>query len=72
MAAKRRTANIPQSQRSTTFLAIRAPVELDVAVRADAATHGLTLAQVVGVYRELAVASGQLEVALGEVNGKAE
>lgn len=66
MASTRRTAYVPQSQRHTARLDLRVSPDLSVEIRADADRHGLTLAQVVEVYRDLALASGRLEAALAK------
>ena len=60
----RKTAYVPQSQRHTIPIAIRASPELAEAVKGDAETYDLTLAEVLTAYRDLAHASGRLEKVL--------
>lgn len=59
----RKTAYVPQSQRHTIPIAIRASPELAEAVKGDAETYDLTLAEVLTAYRTVALASGRLKKA---------
>jgi len=67
----RRTMNVPESQRTTHRLSVRMSETLRDKLEGDAEAYGLTLAQVIEVYRETAEASGKLAAALRAAAAKA-